>query len=120
MSETPSPLAEGMRDRNLSLRDGVYRYFFFGGLFRDADSGSGVERAIALRHNRNQAKWLPVYMLRWAVGGVVILALETLSEHVTSQPVLSAALAVALVFVVLFLLITTICWMFLHRGRSSR
>lgn len=109
-----------MRNGDLSLREGVYRYFFFGWLFRDADSGSSVERAIALRHNRDQAKWLLVYMLRWVVGGAVILALETLSEHVTSQPVLSAALAVALVFVVLFLLITAICWAFLHCGSGSR
>lgn len=46
----------------------------------DADSESGAERELALRHNREQAKWLPGYMLRWAVGGAVMLALETLSE----------------------------------------
>ena len=120
MAKTRSPAFGGMPDRPVSLREGIYRYFFFGWLFRDADSGSDAERAIALRHNRDQAKWLPVYMRRWVVGGAVILAFETLSEHVTSKPVLSAALAVALVFVVLFLLITAICWTFLHGGRWSR
>ena len=48
-----------------------------------------------MRHNRDQAKWLPLYMLRWSVGGAVIWALETLSEHVVRKPVLSAALAIA-------------------------
>jgi hypothetical protein len=94
MAETPSPAAGGRRNDNVSLREGIYRYFFFAWLFRDADIGSGVERTIALRHNRDQAKWLPIYMLRWIVGGAVILALEALSEHVTSKPVLSALLAV--------------------------
>lgn len=119
MSETPSRSAEGMHDGTVSLRDGVYRYFFFGWLFRDADSGSDIERAIALRHNRDQAKWLPVYMRRWAVSGSVILALETLSELAVSKPVLSAALAVALIFVYLFLFVTVICWAFLLGGRRS-
>jgi hypothetical protein len=120
MAETPSPAAGGRRNDNVSLREGIYRYFFFAWLFRDADIGSGVERTIALRHNRDQAKWLPIYMLRWIVGGAVILALEALSEHVTSKPVLSALLAVALVFVVLFLLVTAICWTFLQGGRRSQ
>ena len=108
-----------MRNGTVSQRGGVYQYFFFGWLFRDADRGSGVERAIALRHDRDQAKW-PVYMLRWVVGGAVILALETLSENAVSKPVLSAALAMVLIFVVLFLLITAICWAFLEGGPRSR
>jgi hypothetical protein len=101
------------------LREGVYRYFFYGWLFRDADCGSEGERAVALRHNRSHAKWLPIYMGRWSVGGAVILGFETLSEHVFGNSVLSAALAVALVFVVLFLLIAVVCWAFLQVGRPS-
>lgn len=120
MPESPLPATEGMPNGTVSLREEVYRYFFFGWLFCDANIGTGVERAFALRHNRDQAKWLPVYMLRWVVSGAVILALETLSEHAVSKPVLSAALAMALVFVVLFLLVTAICWAFLHGGRRSR
>jgi hypothetical protein len=117
MSETPRSAVEGERDLPASLCDGVYQYFFYGWLFRDADSGSGLERATALQHNRDQAKWLPVYMVRWVIGGAVIVALEALCEHALSSPLLSAAFAVALTLVVLFLLITVVCWSFLQGAR---
>jgi hypothetical protein len=44
----------------------LYRYWFFGWLFRDACRGSALERDSALRHNSERARWLPVYMRRWA------------------------------------------------------
>ena len=97
----------------------MYRYFFYDWLFRDAGDGSDHERALALRHNRDRAKWLPVYIWRWVVGGAAILALEALSEHVLSNAVLSAALLVVLVFVVLFLVISVICWAFLRSSRAG-
>jgi uncharacterized membrane protein len=50
----------------------LYRYWFFGWLFRDAQRGTALQRAAALRHNREQARWLPTYMLRWAVLGLVL------------------------------------------------
>jgi len=118
--KTPPSAIDGARNPPPSLRDGVYRYFFYGWLFHDADSGSALERATALRHNRDQAMWLPVYMLRWVIGGAVIVVLETLCEHALGSPVLSAALAVALILVVLFLLVTVVCWSFLQAGRHSR
>ena len=69
---------------DISLRTLLYRYFFFGWLFRDVGSGNLFERAAAVRHNREQARWLPTYMLRWlwcgllfyALGGLVELALQ--------------------------------------------
>ena len=120
MSEVPPSAVDGARGPRVSLCCGVYRYFFYGWLFDDADRGSAFERATALRHNRDQAKWLPVYMLRWGIGGAVIVVLQTLCEHALNSPVLSAALAVALVLVVLFLLVTVVCWLFLQTGRRSR
>lgn len=120
MTQTPSPSGSGRRDLPVPLRESVYRYFFYGWLFHDADRGSSLERASALRHNRDQAKWLPVYMVRWFIGGAVLLALEILCEHALSSPVLPAALAVTLVYVALFLLITVISWLFLNTDRQSR
>lgn len=119
MSKTSSPAAEEVDSGPVSLRQDIGRYFFYGWLFRDADSGSGLERASALRHNREQARWLPIYMLRWIVAGVVMLALERLCEHLWRMPVLSAALNVALIGVALFLLVTAVCWAFLQVGRGS-
>jgi len=114
MSEVPLPIAKSAHGGPVALHEGVRRYFFYDWLFRDADSGSTRERALALRHNREQAKWLPVYMWRWIFAGAVVLGLEVFSEHVLGSVLLSAALLVVLVFVVLYLLVAVICWVFLR------
>jgi hypothetical protein len=116
MSNTPPSAGEEAFDASVPRRGSVYRYFFYGWLFRDADRGSSLERATALRHNRDQAKWLPVYMMRWGVGGAVLAVLELACERTLGSAVLSAVLAVAIVLVVLHLLITGVCWIFLRAG----
>lgn len=102
------------------LRRNVYRYFFYDWLFRDADRGSGLERAAALRHNREQARWLPLYMIRWLIIGAILVGIESLLEQLLRSPVVSATLWIALIVVVLFLLITVVGWSFLQAGRRSR
>jgi hypothetical protein len=52
----------------------LYRYWFFGWLFRDASRGNALERDAALRHNLERARWLPTYMRRWAVLGLLMYA----------------------------------------------
>jgi hypothetical protein len=120
----PSAVSKGPLAGDIGLGARVYRYFFYAWLFRDADSGSSLERSAALRHNLAQARWLPTYLLRWAVGGTVILLLEQLSERLMGDSLvsalLSAFLAVVLVFVVLFELVTAVCWAFLRLSRQSR
>lgn len=101
-----------------SLGVQLYRFFFYGWLFRDADAGSALERSIAMRHNVAQAKWLPVYLLRWLVLGALLATLEAGSEYLTGNSPLSAALALGLVFVALYLLVTSICWAFLQARRQ--
>lgn len=49
-----------------------YRYWFYGWLFLDANRGSVYERAAALRHNQSCSQWLPVYMGRWAILGLLM------------------------------------------------
>ena len=68
----------------------LYRYFFFGWLFRDANRGNALERAAAWRHNKAQARWLPTYMRRWVVCGVLLYALGGFFELVLGAPLLSA------------------------------
>ena len=46
-------------------RSVLYRYFFFGWLFRDAAQGNLFERTSAWRHNQAQSHWLPTYLRRW-------------------------------------------------------
>ena len=43
----------------------LYRYFFFGWMFRDVTRGNLLERSAAWRHNQSQAHWLLTYMRRW-------------------------------------------------------
>jgi hypothetical protein len=74
----------------MALRTLLYRYFFFGWLFRDASRGTTLERAAAWRHNCQQARWLPTYMRRWMCCGLLLYLLGTVVETVFSAPLLSA------------------------------
>ena len=64
----------------MAFRTLLYRYFFFGWLFRDATRGNLFERAAAWRHNQAQAHWLPTYMRRWLVVGLMLCAAGELTD----------------------------------------
>jgi hypothetical protein len=72
-----------------AFRTLLYRYFFFGWLFRDVTRGNVFERAAALRHNRDHAHWLPLYMRRWLGCGLAFYALGGLAEWGMHAPALS-------------------------------
>lgn len=65
----------------LSFRTLLYRYLFFSWLFRDVTRGNLLERAAAWRHNLAQARWLVVYLRRWAVLGLACYALGGVIEY---------------------------------------
>ncbi|CAM5796872.1 hypothetical protein [Rhizobacter fulvus] len=98
-----------------SLRENVYRYLFYGWMFRDADRGSELERALALQHNKAQARWMPIYLVRWLVIGGVLWQVEQASESMAS-PFLPIVLSLALIYVAMYVLLTTVYWSFL-RGK---
>lgn len=100
------------------LREGIYRSLFYGWMFLDADSGSALERAAALRHNQAQARWLPVYLVRWLFIGASLWFSEQASESLAA-PFPSIVLSLALVYVAMYLLLTAVYWAFL-RGRGLR
>lgn len=79
-----------MTQASLAFRTLLYRYFFFGWLFKDVSSGTVFERAAAWRHNQTQAQWLPTYMRRWLVCGLAFYALGCGFELLLAQPLLSA------------------------------
>ncbi|MFL6662351.1 MAG: hypothetical protein ACJ8G7_09235 [Rhizobacter sp.] len=76
----------------MAFRTLLYRYFFFGWLFRDVSRGNLFERAAAWRHNQSQAHWLPTYMRRWLVFGALSFAAGAFVELVIGAPVASALL----------------------------
>jgi hypothetical protein len=70
----------------------LYRYFFFGWLFKDVGQGDMFERAAAVRHNREQARWLPTYLMRWLWWGLAFYALGGVAELILGAVTLSTLL----------------------------
>src|SRR5262245_49340524 len=70
--DLPRPGADHAAALELPFRTLLYRYFFFGWLFRDASVGSFLERAAALQFNRERRIYLPTYLRRWL--GLVVLS----------------------------------------------
>ena len=95
----------------------LYRYLFYGWLFRDAGQGNLWERSQAWRHNRDQSRWLPVYIRRWSVIGVVMLTLAVFVEFTLASPTASAFFYVPTALVVPYNLVTGVCWGCLHFDR---
>jgi hypothetical protein len=69
-----------------SFRLLLYRYWFYGWLFRDASRGTLIERASAWRHNQAARRWLPVYLRRWTVLGVIAFLGGALFELLSPSP----------------------------------
>ena len=108
-----------MTPAEMPFRTLLYRYFFYGWLFRDVQRGSVWERAASWRHNREQARWLPTYMRRWSLVAALLFALALLVEVALQQPAVSALLYVPSALTVPFNAVTVVCWWFLTRGTSS-
>lgn len=116
MGETSATVAKAPTDRRPPLRQSIYRSLFYGWMFRDADSGTALERALALRHNQAQARWMPVYLVRWLAIGFMLWPVEQASEAM-ALPALSVVLALGLIYVAMYLLLATVFWAFLRGGR---
>lgn len=65
----------------------LYRYWFYGWLFRDASRGTLFERAAAHRHNQSRSRWLPTYLRRWMLLGLLSYGTGALVEAVALSPV---------------------------------
>jgi len=76
----------GVAVNPLPFRTLLYRYFFFGWLFKQTSAGDLFERAAAERHNRQQARWLPVYIMRWLWLALGLYALGRVAELLFDAP----------------------------------
>jgi hypothetical protein len=93
----------------LPFRVLLYRYLFFGWLFRDMGRQKTLfERAAAWRHNREQSRWLPLYMLRYSVSGVLLLGLGAVAE--TLSPLLSTLFYVPATLAVPMFAVAGVAW----------
>ena len=110
----PGTMTEGARMDRIRFSILLYRYFFYGWLFRDAGHGTDAERSAASRYNRYQARCLPTYMRRWSVAGVLLFSVAWFFESVVGSPTLSVLFYVASVLAVPFNAVTSLCWCFLR------
>jgi hypothetical protein len=110
-SHALSLLQEDRLVQSPAFRTLLYRYFFFGWLFRDVNRGNLLERSAAWRHNQAQARWLPTYMRRWLWCGVILCAFGALVEIVLNAPVLSAFFYVPGAISVPINAVIGVCWL---------
>jgi len=89
---------------------------FYGWLFRDASTGSFLEREAALAHNRRQAKWLPKYLLRWFAIAGLMLAAAKYCDLVLASRTMSLPFYVMTTLTVAFNTVTAACWGLLRFG----
>jgi hypothetical protein len=83
-----------------SFRVVLYRYLFFGWLFRDVNCGTVFERSAAWRHNLDSARWLITYLRRWCVLGALFFCMGLVAEHLLSAQAMSAVFYVPSVLTV--------------------
>ncbi len=102
----------------LPTRTLLYRYLFYGWLFRDVNRGNLFERAQAWRHNRDQAHWLVTYLRRWAIGGLLGFGAGAGLEAGLARAWPAATLYVCCVAAVAYCVVTLVCWwMLVHDVR---
>lgn len=98
----------------LALRTLLYRYFFFAWLFKDVGRGKLLERAAAWRHNVEQARWLPTYMRRYIICGLLLVALGDLAEPLA--PLVAVCFFVPGVVMVPMTAVAFVGWLWLRSG----
>ncbi len=93
-----------------SLLSLLYRYWFFGWLFRDVNRGSVIERAAAWRHNQDCARWLPTYLRRWMVFGSTTYVLGLAVDSIL-PPLLQLLIYVPVAVSIPIWVVTLVAWL---------
>jgi hypothetical protein len=103
----------------LTFRALLYRYWFYDWLFRDASRGTLLERSSALRYNRQQARWLPTYLRRMTVLGLICYAMAAFIEVALDAPRMSAPFYVTTALTVPYNVVTGVCWWVLTQRQGG-
>ena len=94
----------------LPFRTLLYRYFFFTWLFKDVGPGDLFERAAAFRYNRQQARWLPMYMLRWLWWSLGFYTLGSVADLMLELPVVAMCIYAVSAVGVAFSVMAATAW----------
>ena len=91
----------------------VYRYWFWGWLFADVNTGDLLRRAAAWRHNVAQRVHLPVYMRRWCACLVAMFAVAVIIEACDARAAAAVFYVVAVISTVIEVT-AGVAWVFLR------
>ena len=91
----------------------LYRYWFWGWLFVDVNSGDLLRRAAAWRHNVGRRRYLPVYMRRWCACVVVTFAVATAIEACDARAIAAVFYFIAVISAVIEVN-AGVAWVFLR------
>lgn len=104
----------------MPFRTLLYRFLFFGWLFRDVSAARNLfERHAALQHNKHMSRYLPLYFRRWSVIATFDFGLGFLFERVLQATVLSACFFTWWCVIVAGMVVIAAAWIFLTFGRLS-
>lgn len=112
MNQLPPPVQQPVEPLSCLL----YRYFFFGWLFRDVTQGSLLERAAAWRINCERRHHLLTYLRRWSFVFATGYGLGVLFEYplqfmyAAACCYSSSCVSASVIFVIL------LSWVTLSRG----
>lgn len=91
----------------------LYRYWFWGWLFADVNTGDLLRRAAAWRHNVAQRVHLPVYMRRWCACLLATFAVAAVIEACDARATAAAFYVVAVISAVIEVS-AGVAWVFLR------
>lgn len=96
----------------------LYRYWFWGWLFRDVNLGDPVRRMASWRHNVAMRSWLPTYMWRWLACTAATVTVAQGVEASTATSVVPAIFYTGSVLAILIFTVAATIWMFLAADRQ--
>ncbi len=91
MDHPPEPVRSDAALAPMPFSTLLYRFMFFGWLFRDTSAARNpYERHAALQHNRRMCMYFPTYLRRWSFFTAFDFGLGVLFERALQASMLSA------------------------------
>ena len=117
MSHIQEPVAA---HAEMPFRTLLYRFFFFGWMFRDVTrTGNPFERHAVLQHNRRMSMYLPTYLRRWSFMTAFDFGLGFLFERVLQASLLSAWFFTWSCVTLTGMVVISVAWLILSNAKLN-
>ena len=104
----------------MPFRTLLYRFFFFGWMFRDVTrTGNPFERHAVLQHNRRMSMYLPTYLRRWSFMTAFDFGLGFLFERVLQASLLSAWFFTWSCVTLTGMVVISVAWLILSNAKLN-